>query len=167
VETVPNPVARRDQAPALWHRDTIRVALYATEITPGAYDDMDQQLHDRLVQQYRQLQPRLRDVGSSVAPDTEQHATLINLALTAIGLLTFGHLEVLATLGTLIPLLPRASLRNRPYSFILGSVRAILPLPRALDVYREPEVVVIWLRAHHTRLQWDETERTYHLIPEA
>jgi hypothetical protein len=72
------------------------------------------------------------------------------LLLIGVGLLTYGRLDVVEDILNGIPTAPQ-NMRH-----LAGSIKDLLPLPRTLDPFENPEEVKNWVQLHEARLRWSE-----------
>jgi hypothetical protein len=166
LSVLPDPSKRRAESPVLWYRDTIRIVVYQTKVAPGPYEDMDARFYALLKRDYAQMKANLVGMLQHPTSDNQRLAYQLGVAITAVGLLTYGELEVAEDIFQALPHSPRRSLRVPPYNFILGSLSALLPVPKSIDVLADPEAAVSWLRTHQSRIRWKETSNEYLLMPE-
>lgn len=88
-----------------------------------------------------------------VEKDTEAkilHGHQIALLILAVGLLTYGRLDVVDDILNGIPVAPR-NIR-----MLAGSLKALLPMPENLSPFGNPEEVKHWVMSNESKLRWSE-----------
>jgi hypothetical protein len=129
-----------------WRQMLMTETFQRFHVPPGA--DPDQRFHQLLADQYERARAEL-STQDAAAPNAA--ANRIAVYFSAIGLLTYGRLDVVADILNNNPGQPS------PLWALESSVAAIVPLPSDLDVHRQPQEVIAWIRENEPRLKWNES----------
>jgi hypothetical protein len=86
-----------------------------------------------------------------------------DIAYLAVGLLAYGHHDMVEPILAGLPRVPEGSLTKKIYHLLANSLTALLPLPPTLHPLYHPEHARAWYQTHHAVLQWDEVAGKYTL----
>jgi len=100
------------------------------------------------------LEQAFREAKAEIERGDSQHAR-DRLFLFAVGLFTFGHVEVAEDIVLNIP---RGTARVRRLSLVL---MVLLPLPSNLHPLANPKTLANWLRENSPCFVWDQSSLVY------
>jgi hypothetical protein len=104
---------------------------------------------------------RLQQMLNAGASANDVRSTRTAIALLAVGLLTFGRIDMTEPILQGIQPAPPGFLGKKVDHVLANSLRALLPLPTELHPLYDPEAVRSWVQRHAGHLVWSVADGKY------
>lgn len=144
------------------YRDAARIRCldlgYREPDDPGV--DAQLHLYTYLKHRYQEEHVHLQESITQHLSDEDIETDRIGVAMLAVGMLAFGHLEATEDILQGLLILVHGEFSKIPY-LLANSLKALLPLPAGMEPRTQPLVVQAWLQAHADRLVWDEATEQF------
>lgn len=144
--------------PARFYRDATRQVCvrYQPPLNSGTQDDAH--FLSYLEQRYQEEKEHIARLKHDGLPKQEEPLACLGLLMLAVGLFTYGRLDVV---DDILNSIPPPKLRVGRLAWCL---HGMLPLPDSIgNVQQDTAAVKTWFDSHKAALQWDETRGVYTL----
>lgn len=142
--------------PARFYRDATRQVCLRYQSLVGSGSQNDAHFLSYLEQRYQEEKDHLARLKQEGLPKPQEPIARLGLLILAVGLFTYGRLEVVEDI---LDSIPPSELRVGRLAWCLNGM---LPLPASIgDVLQDSDSVKVWVSSHRDSLHWDDQKGVF------